>query len=93
MLKEKRQFKKVLSTLKEQASPAEVREQKAIESPETAVPERTQQKSEEEYLEFTDYYVLNLPLKIGPSDFLKTQRSFVTGAGVKQKSKINAWMS
>ena len=41
MLKEKRQFKKVLSTLKEQASPTEVREQKAIESPETAVPERT----------------------------------------------------
>ena len=72
ILKEKRQFKKVLSTLKEQASPTEVRESKEIDSPETAVPERTQQKSEEEYLEFTDYYVLNLPLKISSNDFVKT---------------------
>ena len=92
-LKEKRQFKKVLSNLKDQASPTEVRESKTVESPETAVPERTQQKPEEEYLEFTDYFVLNLPLKISSSDFIKTERSFQTGAGVKQKSKINGWMS
>ena len=40
-LKEKRQFKKVLSNLKDQATPTEERETKAIESPETATPERT----------------------------------------------------
>ena len=53
-----------------------MREPKNIESPETAVPERTEQKPQDEYLEFTDYFVLNLPLKISSNDFIKTERSF-----------------